>query len=86
MDGRTNRAILQSHGKEGGKKYLMGSYRPVNNILPYVSKIFERRVYDVLNSYFKSFMPKFQFSIQKQFSMQHCLLIQKCLFKKYLKI
>ena len=49
------------------------NYRPVR-ILPNLSKIFERCMYDQLNDYFHKPLSKYQCRFRKGFSTQHCLL------------
>ena len=49
------------------------NYRPVS-ILPNVSKIFERCMYDRLTDYFGKLLSKYQCEFRKGFSTQHCLL------------
>ena len=53
------------------------NYRPVS-ILPVISKIYERLMYDQMYKYFDEIFSKFQCGFRKGFSTQHCLLyIQK---------
>ena len=47
--------------------------RPVS-ILPNLSKIFERCIYDQLKDYFEKLLSKYQCGFRKGFSTQHCLL------------
>ena len=49
------------------------NYRPVS-ILPNLSKIFERCMYDQLEDYFDKLLSKYQYGFRKGFSTQHCLL------------
>ena len=49
------------------------NYRPVR-ILPNLSKIFERCMYDQLKDYFHKLLSKYQCRFRKGFSTQHCLL------------
>ena len=49
-------------------------YRPVN-ILPSVSKIYERCIYDQINDYFHPIFWKLQYGFRKRFNGQHCLLV-----------
>ena len=49
------------------------NYRPVS-ILPNLSKIFERCMYDQLKDYFDKLLSKYQCRFRKEFSTQHCLL------------
>ena len=49
------------------------NYRPVS-ILPNLSKIFERCMYDQLKDDFDKLLSKYQCGFRKGFSTQHCLL------------
>ena len=49
------------------------NYRPVS-ILPNLSKIFERCMYDQLKDHFDKLLSKYQCGFRKGFSTQHCLL------------
>ena len=49
------------------------NYRPVS-VLPNLSKIFERCMYDQLKDYFDKLLSKYQCGFRKGFSTQHCLL------------
>ena len=53
--------------------------RPVS-VLPTVSKIYERCLYDQINEYFQPLFSKLQWGFRKGHSAQHCLLvlIEKC--------
>ena len=61
------------------EKLLETNYRPLS-ILPAVSKIYERCLYDQINEYFQPFFSKLQCGFRKGHSAQHCLLvlIEKC--------
>ena len=61
------------------EKFLKQNYRPVS-ILPNISKMFERCLYDQINTYFENILSKLQFGFRKEHSAQHCLivLIEKC--------
>ena len=61
------------------------NYRPVS-ILPNLSKIYERCLYDQMYKYFNHILSKWQCGFRKGFSTQHCLLVmtekwRKCLDK-----
>ena len=61
------------------------NYRPVS-ILPNLSKIYERCLYDQMHKYFSHLLSKWQWGFRKGFSTQHCLLVmtekwRKCLGK-----
>ena len=49
------------------------NYRPVS-VLPNLSKIFERCMYDHLKDHFDKLLSKYQCEFRKGFSTQHCLL------------
>ena len=49
------------------------NYRPVS-ILPNLSKIFERCMYDQLKDYFDKILSKYQCGFRKGFNTKHCLL------------
>ena len=49
------------------------NYRPLS-ILPNLSKIFERCMYDQLKDHFDKLLSKYQCGFRKGFSTQHCLL------------
>ena len=49
------------------------NYWPVS-ILPNLSKIFQRCMYDQLKDYFNKLLSKYQRRFTKSFSTQHCLL------------
>ena len=55
------------------------NYKPVS-ILPTVSKIYERCLYDQINESFRPLFAKLQFGYCKGHSEQYCLLvlIEKC--------
>ena len=61
------------------EKFLKNNYRPVS-ILPSVSKIYERCIYDQINDYFHPLFSKLQCGFRKEFNAQHCLLVlvEKC--------
>ena len=44
------------------------------SILPNLSKIFERCMYDQLKGHFNKLLSKYQCGFRKGFSTQHCLL------------
>ena len=54
-------------------------YRPVS-ILPSVSEIYERCIYDQMNNYFHRLFSKLQRGFRKVFNVQHCSLVsvEKC--------
>ena len=56
------------------------NYRPIS-ILPNVSKVFERYIYNQMNEYFDKILSKYQCGFRKGFSTQHCLLLMLERFK-----
>ena len=61
------------------RKYLKENYRPVS-VLPNVSKIEKRLIYDHMNAYFEVILSNIRCSFPKRYNVQHCLilLIAKC--------
>ena len=55
------------------EKLDKSNYRPVS-ILPVISKIYERLMYDQMYKYFDQIFSKFQCGFRKGFSTQNCLL------------
>ena len=49
------------------------NYRPIS-ILPNLSKVFERLIYNQIYLYFQTIFCKFQCGFHKGFNLQHCLL------------
>ena len=49
------------------------NYRPIS-ILPNISKLYERCLYDQISKYFETRFSKFQCGFRKDYSAQHCLL------------
>ena len=58
---------------------MKNNYKPVS-ILPSVSKVYERCIYDQINDYFHPLFSKLQCGFWKEFNAQHCLLVlvKKC--------
>ena len=50
------------------------NYRPVS-ILPTLSKVYERCIYDQMYSYFDQILSKYQCGFRKGYNAQHCLLV-----------
>ena len=61
---------------------MKNNYRHVS-ILPSVSKIYGRCIYDQINDYFHPFSSKLQCGFRKEFNVQHCLLV---LVEKYREV
>ena len=57
-----------------GRRNQKENYRPVN-ILPTVSKMFEKILSKQMHIYFENILSKFQCGFRKGFSTQHCLLL-----------
>ena len=49
------------------------NYRPIS-ILPNLSKVFEKCIYNQLSTFFETVLSKYQYGFRKGFSAQHCLL------------
>ena len=64
--------VTPTHKKD--ERVIKGNYRPVS-ILPPVSKVFERNMYDQIYSYIDKYLSPFLFGFRKGFSTQHCLMI-----------
>ena len=56
-----------------GRKDDKGNYRPVS-ILPTLSKIFERIIFEQMSAFFDNFFSDQQCGFRKGYSAQHCLL------------
>ena len=48
------------------------NYRPIS-ILPNISKIYERCLYNQMQTYFDNILSKYQCGFRKGFNAQHCL-------------
>ena len=57
------------------------NYRPVS-ILPSISKIFERNMYDPIYSYVDKYLSPFLFGFRKGFSTEYCLIVMLEKWKK----
>ena len=71
--------VTPAHKKEESVK--RGNYRPVS-ILPPVSKIFERNIFDQISSYIEQYLSPFLFGFHKGYSTQHCLSVMIDKWKK----
>ena len=56
-----------------GEKTAKSNYRPVS-ILPNLSKVYERCMYEQMYTYFDQILSKYQCGFRKGFNAQHCLL------------
>ena len=66
------------------KKGYMGSkenYRPVS-ILPFISKIFEKRLCNQITTFMDRFLSKYQCGFWKEFNAQYCPLVMLEKWKK----
>ena len=50
------------------------NYRPIS-VLPNLSKVYERLMYNQIYPYFERLFSKFQCGFRKGFNAQHCLLV-----------
>ena len=57
-----------------GERSLQNNYRPVS-ILPTISKIFEKDMYEQIYSYFQKYFSPSLFGFRKGYNTQHCLMI-----------
>ena len=71
--------ITPAHKK--GERTVEDNYRPVS-ILPSISKIFERNMYDQISQYIDKYLSPFLFGFRKGFSTQHCLITMLEKWKK----
>ena len=56
-----------------GLKSKVDNYRPVS-ILPNISKLFERPLFDQISSFFDEILSDYQCGFRKGFNPQHCLI------------
>ena len=49
------------------------NYRPVS-VLSNISKVYERCIYDQIQTYFDKILSKYQCRIPKGYNLQHCLI------------
>ena len=73
--------ITPAHKKDDKTK--MDNYRPVS-ILPSISKLFERNMYDQIYAYMDSHLSKYLCGFRKGYSTQHCLMVMLEKFRKAL--
>ena len=59
------------------------NYRPIS-ILPILSKVYERLMYNQIYPYFDTLFSKFQCAFRKGFNTQHCLLAMIAKLRKTL--
>ena len=73
--------IIPIHQKKS--KFVIKNYRPVS-ILPVLSKMYERCMFDQVYSYFNQILSKHQCGFQQGHSTQHSLLLMVEKLKKSL--
>ena len=56
------------------EKFLVKNYRPVS-LIPIVSKLFERNMFDQISSYIERFLSPYLFGYRKHHSTEQCLII-----------
>ena len=71
--------VTPVHKKE--ERTMKDKYRPVS-ILPPISKIFERNMFDQMSSYIDKYLSPFLCGFRKGFSTQHCLTAMLDRWKK----
>ena len=64
--------IVPVHKKKS--KLSKENYRPIS-ILPNISKVYERCLYDQMSNFFEDIFSKYQCGFRKGYSAQHCLLV-----------
>ena len=64
--------IVPVHKKKS--KLSKENYRPIS-ILPNISKVYERCLYDQMSNFFEVIFSKYQCGFRKGYSAQHCLLV-----------
>ena len=63
--------VTQAYKKKS--KTSKDNYRPIS-ILSNISKVYERRIYEQLQSYFEKILSPYQCGFRKGFNAQHCLM------------
>ena len=71
--------ITPAHKKE--ERTIANNYRPVS-ILPPISKIFERNMYDQIYAYIDNYLSPYLCGFRKGFSAQYCLTVMLECWKK----
>ena len=64
--------IIPAHKKKS--KLSKENYRPIS-ILPNISKVYERCLYNQISDYFEDILSKYQCGFRKGYSAQHCLSV-----------
>ena len=57
------------------------NYRPIS-ILPNISKVYEKCLYDQISNFFEDVFSKYQCGFRKGYSAEHCLLVMIEKWKK----
>ena len=71
--------VTPAHKKE--ERVKKDNYRPVS-ILPPVSKIYEKNMFDQISSYIDQYLSPYLFGFRKGYSTQHCLSVMIDKWKK----
>ena len=71
--------IVPVHKKKS--KLSKENYRPIS-ILPNISKVYERCLYDQMSEFFDNIFSKYQCGFRTDYSAQHCLLVMIEKWKK----
>ena len=71
--------IVPVHKKKS--KLSKENYRPIS-ILPNISKVYERCLYDQMSEFFDNIFSEYQCGFRKDYSAQHCLLVMIEKWKK----
>ena len=65
--------VIPVYKKKSKLSMSKENYRPIS-ILPNISKVYERCLYDQMSKYFETRFSKFQCDFRKGYIVQHCLL------------
>ena len=71
--------INPTHKKD--ERSLKNNYRPVS-VLPAISKIFERNMYDQISNYIEKYLSPYLCGFRKGYNTQHCLTVMLERWKK----
>ena len=64
--------VTPIHKKKSKSK--KDNYRPVS-ILPNISKVYEKLIYEQIRSYFENILSRYQCGFRKGYNAQHCLMV-----------
>ena len=78
-NGLKNADIVPVHKKKS--KLSKVNYRPIS-ILPNITKVYERCLYDQMSEFFDNIFSKYQCGFRKGYSAQQCLLVMIDKWKK----